>query len=121
MDNTINYIKMCEKAEEIQEYGLGLRMDNSSIFVAGERTVWLPRQDQLQEMVQGEREICWLIDVFTVFAKDAVFDMDSPSGAITTNSTYAQQFTSMEQLWLAFVEKENYGKVWDGEDWVKAE
>ena len=24
---------------------------------------------------------------------------------------------SMEQLWFAFVMKEKYGKVWDGESW----
>ena len=26
---------------------------------------------------------------------------------------------SMEQLWLAFVMKENYNKVWSGNDWIK--
>jgi hypothetical protein len=26
---------------------------------------------------------------------------------------------SPEQLWLAFVMKEKYNKVWNGEDWVK--
>jgi hypothetical protein len=29
------------------------------------------------------------------------------------------KFESMEQLWLAFVLKEKYGKVWSGTDWVK--
>ena len=26
---------------------------------------------------------------------------------------------SMEQLWLAFVMKDKYKKVWNGEDWIK--
>jgi len=26
---------------------------------------------------------------------------------------------SMEQLWLAFIMSEKYGKVWNGDDWVK--
>ena len=25
----------------------------------------------------------------------------------------------MEQLWLAFVLKENHGKAWDGDKWLK--
>jgi len=32
---------------------------------------------------------------------------------------YSEQFTSMEQLWLAFVMKEKYGKVWDRKDWIE--
>lgn len=28
-----------------------------------------------------------------------------------------EQFTSMEQLWLAFVMKEKYNKTWDGNEW----
>jgi len=26
---------------------------------------------------------------------------------------------SMEQLWLAFVMKEKYNKIWNGENWIK--
>ena len=29
-------------------------------------------------------------------------------------------FTSMEQLWLAFVMKERYSKLWNGEEWIKS-
>lgn len=28
---------------------------------------------------------------------------------------------SIEQLWLAFVMHKKYGKVWDGQEWVKEE
>ena len=26
---------------------------------------------------------------------------------------------TQEQLWLAFIMKEKYNKVWNGEDWIK--
>ena len=105
------YVKMCEKSDEIQnefegnEYDIGCLLSNINpkknliVFVyqllenptsfPGKEyggLVWLPRQDQLQEMVEK--------DNFSVKA------------------------TSMEQLWLAFVMKEKYNKQWNGEGWV---
>jgi hypothetical protein len=64
-----------------------------------ETSVWLPRQDQLQEMVHftNPHE---MLDRFDMFRGD-----------------FEGEFT-MEQLWLAFVMKEKYGKTWNGEDWV---
>ncbi len=38
-----------------------------------------------------------------------------------SKSAYLQDFTSMEQLWLAFVMHEKHGRVWDGEKWVEVE
>jgi len=65
------------------------------------KCIWLPRQDQLQEMVKYQfyslLELCW------GFAQ----------------SKNGWGFDSMEQLWLAFVMKEKYGKVWVKDDWVK--
>ncbi|KKL82719.1 hypothetical protein LCGC14_1981920 [marine sediment metagenome] len=61
--------------------------------------VWLPRQDQLQEMVK--RDSLHLILDFECFA-----------------ISYGDLSTSMEQLWLAFVMKEKYNKTWDGGKWV---
>ena len=66
---------------------------------------WLPRQDQLQKMVEDKDgcEEYWynrLIADFNIYCmkiKDPIF--------------------SPEQLWLAFVMKEKYNKTWNGEDW----
>ena len=62
--------------------------------------IWLPRQGQLQAMVDGgfthqnlERFYQWY------------------------RSGINQHLSSMEQLWLAFVMKEN-NKVWDEDKWV---
>lgn len=114
MDTSETYIKMCRKARGIQR----LKPDGSQgEFVYCEREVyqevddrpltpyiWLPRQDQLQEMVNED----WAI----TFAHFCVWF--SKYELILLGD-----IKSMEQLWLAFVMKEKYGKVWDGEDWIK--
>ena len=67
--------------------------------------IWLPRQDQLQEMVIPEPFRDWR-NVLSFF--DDFIDWDN-----------LDEYGSMEQLWLAFVMKEKYNKVWDGEKWVE--
>lgn len=70
----------------------------------------LEGQDQLQEMIN----YFGLLDKLLKFAKfaqdniDPYFEEDK------------HEFTSMEQLWLAFVMKEKYNKVWNGEVWIEA-
>ncbi len=70
------------------------------------RWIWLPRQDQLQEMVcedWGLQTICTRLEEFSKASDGGV--------SITISG-------SMEQLWLAFVMKEKFNKTWDGERWV---
>ena len=128
MDTSETYIKMCEKAEEIQENRpelcdnepqLKTIVGDKPLFVftqewfaeihnnQGRRRVWLPRQDQLQEMLYD--------GYFPVFSEVII-----PRFFDFWRQTYPQvpYFTSMEQLWLAFVMKEKYNKVWDGEQWT---
>ena len=70
--------------------------------------IWLPRQDQLQEMVGGFE--AGFVDWF--HWRNAIYPhMQNPF-----NKEW--RFTSMEQLWLAFVMKENHNKTWDGNKWV---
>ena len=75
--------------------------------------VWLPRQDQLQEIYvewAGLKEVSnWahsILDAFQFFALSDVPNVD-----------LTFKMRSLEQLWLAFVMKEKYGKVWNGEEW----
>ena len=55
MDTSETYVKMCEKAEEIQKNANDISVlsdkfpDVNSFWAKG--NIWLPRQDQLQEMV----------------------------------------------------------------------
>ena len=147
MDTSETYIKMCEKAEEIQPHlddkdGVGGTWVSGYIlyhiapmnqphdkdgfyhitdeiairecekcgtrteYIKSSKAVWLPRQDQLQEMVKESLDsMC--IKFHNLHAND-YYDETSGFGC----------FTSMEQLWLAFVMKERWNKVWNGENWV---
>ena len=65
--------------------------------------IWLPRQDQLQEMVDLE-PISLLLARFRGWFKNEVI--------------HRKCLDSMEQLWLAFVMFELHGKKWDGREWI---
>lgn len=74
-----------------------------------DRHIWLPRQDQLQEIVGGFGAgfIDWRHWRNTVYPH-----MQNPF-----NKNW--RFTSWEQLWLAFVMKERYNKIWSNGEWAK--
>jgi hypothetical protein len=71
--------------------------------------IWLPRQDQLQAMVPNvpwtDRPIWRLVESF------ASFVMDLPVKGWSGQA-------SMEQLWLALVMHQKYGKRWTGGEWA---
>ena len=125
MDTTKEYIKMCEKAKEIQkdhefEYGDLFQdvMGSKAIFIPWEQNIkecpeyyrdciWLPRQDQIQEMMEIP---CTVWRASSLFRKVQKFIMD-----------YKElEPLSMEQIWLCIVMKDLYNKTWNGEDWVIA-
>lgn len=134
MDTSKEYITMCEKAEEIQ--GIELNIDMGDYFCSKEdkkieildepynntkfpedfieNLIWLPRQDQLQEMVIGNgnkfKNHIHALNFFIDFQYDEEFD--------EKKEDYIIKYASMEQLWFAFVMKEKYNKVWGGEDWT---
>ena len=126
MDTSKEYIKMCEKAEEIhkrwcpnvgdfvyrgKEY---LKIKDACCVVTDildsriEKCTWLPRQDQLQDIVFEDKIFDWQswVDLFEQFRVSPI-------------KTEEEACSSMEQLWLAFVMKEKYNKAWSGEEWVK--
>ena len=126
MDISKEYIQMCEKAIEIQKLW---RMDIRHDYFVWKKNyeipecpsccytehrqyrldtfIWLPRQDQLQALLE--------LDKRPAYALDSVVNHLLNSHDI---KPYWKQFTSMEQLWLAFVIEKNYKKIWNGEDWV---
>lgn len=130
MDTSKEYILMCEEAKEIQnlkriKYGFELKYGDyftmpdrridiclyqkSPKFDLGSGMIFLPRQDQLQEMVKPNKyNSYWLVQKMYEFVNE------KNAGELTGNP-------SCEQLWLAFVMHEKYGKTWDGEEWVKTQ
>ncbi len=110
MDISETYIKMCKQAEEIQGryfstgdyFSRGFGAEIHCDYEAFEGCIWLPRQDQLQEMVGFVSNEWWLLDLFIRF----------------TRETDISKITSMEQLWLSFVMSIRYQKIWNGTGWI---
>jgi len=124
MDTT--YIKQCD-CPEVQEQHFAfmgfikqaLVMEQASLsprifevmgdryYNDGDKVVWLPHQEDLQAMVMHTflepRTPFILLEGFYYWASD----------------TDCDQFTSMEQLLLAFVMESLYSKVWSNDAWVK--
>ena len=126
MDTSEVYIKMCREAKEIQkrawefEYGDYAHVDFGephTFIVSGKlinstdgKAVWLPRQDQLQEMVYNGRNLSVFYGFRSYVMHHIVNDLDDTDEA---------DLESWEQLWLTFVMKEKYNKSWNGKIWVK--
>ncbi len=130
MDTSKEYIKMCEEAEEIQERWTWIKGDvfadeinqihilesGGHIMLMGthfpEGYIWLPRQDQLQEIVDYDNNPYVLNSEFMDFINVENEIMCAPREPI---------MNSMEQLWLAFVMKEKYNKKWNNKElkWQK--
>jgi hypothetical protein len=114
MDVSSEYVKMCEKAVEIQALApkptiLGGNFWHYPEGATGAPIVWLPRQDQLQAMVHPSDctyaiSYC-LLDNFIHWYQARCYDE-------------LAMIYSMEQLWLAFVYKQKYNKVWGGKEWI---
>ncbi|MBE0425597.1 MAG: hypothetical protein IBX72_03000 [Nitrospirae bacterium] len=127
MDKSSQYIKMSESAKVIQkqwkpEFGdffvsmsLGLTSPCQSIvsdlekkvsYLKTIKAVWLPRQDQLQEMLIEKYATFW--DLAIAFSNALMGD----------NASYFEKFDSMEKLWFAFIMLEKYKKKWKEGEWV---
>lgn len=120
MDTSETYIKMCAKAKEIQ----AAFIDDGSFHNYFHRVdawhslIWLPCQDQLQEMYlktlnkdeqQSINIPIVILDDFSTWVLE-----DAPDIAIRRHALHL----SLEQLWLAFVMKKKYNKEWNGSEWV---
>lgn len=140
MDTSETYIKMCD-CEEIQElrphknypkyedgdvlfahwpdgtsYPVEKRERRISMYtILGNnpdcysKAIWLPHQDQLQEIV-GYKGLPYLLT--------QAFERSVNGGECNYTWNNGEHFTSMEQLWLAFVMKEKFNKKWNGTEWV---
>jgi len=125
MDTSETYIKMCVGAAEIQAQqdgsqgefvyceGIGYQeMDDRPLTPF----VWLPRQDQLQEMVLGrvDKHDSCVSDLHGLFFAFRCFVQEDDADGWWS---FRSDLVSFEQLWLAFVMKIMYGKEWSGTEW----
>ena len=73
--------------------------------------VWLPTQEQLQDMLGEEFHVGKPIHLIKNFDKSCRVGRNRDN----LIDDYWKQFECMNSLWLAFVMKHKYGKVWDNE------
>ena len=151
MDATNRYAMMCQQAEEIQhlwspkqcdfiinhedlEEGLSFcRSAESIVQVVNmyyeekdseqyqqecedlkEQALWLPRQDQLQKIIEPDNARVYSLT--SIVMERQYHDYTKNAMGIAP-----ELFYSMEQLWLAYIMKEKFHKVWNEEEWVKEE
>jgi len=123
MDTSDTYIKMCQKAQEIQigwEWEVGdYFWDGKESYIAtdtggvcgiyeedadyrpGAGATWLPRQDQLQEMYGYYSECQRELGIYHAGGRP-----------------YQEGAGTFEQFWLRVIMEEDHKKEWNGEDWV---
>ena len=127
MDKSSHYIKMCESAKVMQKQWkpdlgdffvsmssgrtspcltLVSELEKKVSYLKIIKAVWLPRQDQLQEMVIGKYATPW--DLAIAFSNALMAD----------HASYFDAFDSMEKLWLAFIMLDKSEKKWKDREWV---
>jgi len=131
------FIKQCEQAEEIQKLWKPELLDKvitkktltnnnysqnavgyikdfehpyDEYYYKNYGYIWLPTQEQLQEMWWDKDSALHPKDMFRRFS--LVLDI---------NEDYFYLFLSPNELWLAVVMHELYNKRWTGKDWITIE
>jgi len=128
MDTSPEYVKMCSKATEIQEYRPPWPPESSRPLVVspsgdwwacaimGEMVpIWLPRQDQLQEMMNT---VFWELRRYLSGHR---LDENKPyEFECLLAGKEIFEGASAEQVCLQGVMQEKYGKVWSEErqEWL---
>ena len=133
MDTSEQYIKM--RLAAVPDLGMGKPPDarsdywhTDSVFTDAignwyystvDDTTQLERQDQLQEMLRlSDRQLMKQFRDFLIWITGTGPSPKYPGGFYPRSKPYGHFLPTFEQLWLAFVMKEKYNKVWDGEEWV---
>ena len=125
MDTSKLYIDMCRKAEEIQKQWIPTMGDftatpsgyfNVIKFIESrgnegadfdDEDIWLPRQDQLQNVGWDHQGLKINKIQYTVYRISWVDEL-------SIEEVFG---SSLEQCWLRFIMSYKYSKQWNGKDW----
>jgi len=92
-----------------KEFIIKERRFMNHVYLPERNRVWLPRQDQLQDMIGTYQEAYSLMYHYK----------NTPLYSIGNKPYYPfNVMTSAEILWLCFVMHELYSKKWSGTEWV---
>ena len=103
----------------------GIRLGDTKIYYTNRPnecidSVWLPTQSDLQGMVDWKKyefNLSWLGIHRMFYCKAGCNLKYYKTGQAEDMGNYLMG-NSMEQLWLSFVMKERWNKVWEGGKWV---
>lgn len=79
------------------------------------KLIWLPRQDQLQDIVRMNGRYAGYYNMLSCFS-DFVHNIVQN---VIEKDTFASGY-SYERLWLMFTMEDVFNKTWNGEDWINA-
>ena len=126
------FIKQCKQAEEIQEgwkpeeYDI-FTYDGTSLFryplvkrtkewMAKHAPIWLPTQEQLQEMLKYYYHYATPYQVKDLGWGDSINEYMLKK-LMKFEKNNREIVYDLNSLWLAFVMHELYNKIWTGEKW----
>lgn len=121
MDTSKKYVEMCYEASELQTKNFFQLIADKDVIVGEYNTLFggvatqLFKQDQLQQILLEDR--LSVFDLIRDFNKFGDFDGKQSE----SSNKHTCFMNSIEQLWLAFVMKEKYNKIWSGKNWIKQE
>jgi hypothetical protein len=126
MNSTIKpdilFIKMCEKADNLQmlknedkdNCGLGAPVGNLGHCV---KSCWFPSQKQMQNMiVKGVEKYVDATEKMTLDAKRK-FVFNILMDAINNWAKIHKEFYTFDQIWLSYLMKYKFNKIWINEEW----
>ncbi len=82
--------------------------------------IWLPRQDELQEMIKEthSNRLTSLVSFLYNILNEVESCLEDGCDECKEEEKYWRSFNTFEQLWLAYVMKEKYNKTWDKDKWI---
>ncbi len=97
-------LEILEKDYEL--YVHRINQDDGLVYdEKGNYFIWLPTQEQLQEMVKDS------------WADPSILLAEFYGWQVFIYPKFKDE--SITERWLAFVMKEKYSKIWTGEEWIK--
>lgn len=113
-----NYCQWCGKKPKIHDLWY-ISHTNGGVFKVDDfESIWLPNQEQLQKMftIQTLSEI---LESFHWFVVELSRNSDKYMEYISDGDVNKINSMTYQQLWLLFVMRKIFGKVWNGMKWIR--
>jgi len=103
------------RLEDVNNFASLFEMES----ILKEYFIWLPTQEQLQEILQKGRK--WVYYGSYPLTQFCGWIMTSGGPNKFYHHQYKSLFMSINELWLAFIMHELYNKRWTGKEWITIE